>query len=130
LLLLQGGANAILRLPAGPDWNERLAPLLSVAPRRAARIAVRLEFEGQGGLTVESFVATVLNLSESGMLVETKAPLAVGTDVDFRFRLRGGGEPVAGCGVVVREAGTGRYGVRFYGLEGDGRERVRAFVAG
>lgn len=128
LRLLEAGANAVLRLPAGPEWDERLAPLLSVAPRQTARLPVRLEFEGQGGLTVESFAASVLNLSESGMLIETMAPLAVGTDVDFRFRLSGGEEPVCGYGAVVREAGAKRYGVRFYGLEGDGRERVRAFV--
>lgn len=35
--LLECGANAILRLPAGPEWNERLERLLDVPVRKEAR---------------------------------------------------------------------------------------------
>lgn len=39
LRFITAGANAILRLPAGPQWDDRLSELLQVPPRRAARLA-------------------------------------------------------------------------------------------
>src|SRR5687767_5542159 len=35
--LLEAGANAILRLPAGPEWEERLERLIQVPVRRELR---------------------------------------------------------------------------------------------
>jgi DNA-binding response OmpR family regulator len=125
--LLAAGANAVLRLPAGPEWDVRLAALLSVAPRRAVRLPVRLEFEARSAMEVVG--GTVLNISASGMLVETRARLEVGADLDFSFVLATDAPHLEGSGQVVRVAGPRRFGVRFYGLEGDGQERVRAFVA-
>lgn len=127
LLLLSVGANAVLRLPAGPEWDARLSELLSVAPRRAVRLPVRLEFEARSS-AMEVVGGTVLNLSMSGMLVETRAQLEVGTDLDFLFVLLTDQPHLGGAGQVVRQAGPRLFGVRFYGLEGDGQERVQAFV--
>jgi hypothetical protein len=126
VLLLAAGANAVLRLPAGSEWDGRLAELLSVAPRRAVRLPVRLEFEARSAMDVVG--GTVLNLSTSGMLVETRGRLEVGTDLDFSFLLAPEEPHLDGSGQVVRMAGPRCFGVRFYGLEGDGQERVRAFV--
>ena len=43
--LLECGANAILRLPAGPDWNERLERLMDVPVRKEARFPVSFDVE-------------------------------------------------------------------------------------
>jgi len=129
LALLQAGANAILRLPPGPEWDTRLSQLLNVSVRRRTRIPVRLEVEGSMG-EVERFRGTVRNLSVSGMLLECEAPLAIGADLDFTLALPTWREPVVGCGHVVRRDPKGRFGVEFYGLEADGPERVRSFVEG
>jgi DNA-binding response OmpR family regulator len=126
--LLESGANTILRLPCTPDWDDRLATLMSVAPRRTARLAVTLQFEATSGDGVVTVAGTVLNLSERGMLVETDVALAIGIDIDFRIHLRDGPQPLIGCGQVVRQDAARRCGVNFYGLEADGVARVRRFV--
>jgi DNA-binding response OmpR family regulator len=125
---LQAGANAVLRLPPDADWDERLGALVRVPSRRATRLPVQLEFEARSAPRVLSAWGTVVNLSATGMLLETEAELAIGVDIDFRLRLTDGGAPVSGSGHIVRQAGAHRYGVRFYGLEGDGRERVLRFT--
>ena len=127
--LLEAGANAILRLPAGPEWDDRLDRMFAVPIRRNARIPVCLEVAGETESGPATVLGTVRNLGARGMLLETTAPLEVGEDVDFSFRLDDGDEPVRGCGRVVRQAAPSRFGVEFYGLEGDGTERVRRFVA-
>jgi DNA-binding response OmpR family regulator len=128
LELMAAGANAILSLPADPEWNDRLAVLMSVAPRRASRLAVTLQFEAAEGDNITTVAGTVLNLSERGMLVETDLELAIGTDIDFKIHLRDVAQPLVGCGQIVRQQGPRRCGVHFYGLEADGLERVRRFV--
>jgi hypothetical protein len=49
-------------------------------------------------------------------------------DLDFTFRLPGQGEPLVGCGRVVRRAAEESWGVEFYALEGDGSGRIGRFV--
>jgi CheY-like chemotaxis protein len=126
LRFLEAGANAILRLPPGPEWDERLSPLLLVPTRRAMRLAVELQLEAQLANTVRKVSGTVLNVSETGMLVETDISLPPATDIDFRIWLRDKNSPVLGCGQIVRQDSEHVSGVRFYGLEGDGLARVRA----
>jgi hypothetical protein len=128
--LLEAGANTIFRLPCTPDWDERLAPLMAVAPRRTARLAVTLQFEATGIDGIMTLVGTVLNLSDTGMLIETDVVIPVGTDIDFRVHLRDTSQPLIGCGQVVRQDRPRRCGIHFYGLEADGIERVRRFVKG
>jgi DNA-binding response OmpR family regulator len=127
LPLMDAGANAILRLPAGPDWNDRLSSLMAVPPRRSARLAVTLQFEAQSGDGVSTLGGTVLNLSERGMLIETDIQLDIGTDIDFKIHMSDG-RPLTGCGQIVRHDHGRRCGVQFYGLEGDGDDRIRRFV--
>lgn len=127
--LLDLGANAILRLPADPGWDERLARLINVAGRRRARLPVRIDFVASVGGAVQRITGSTANVSASGMLVECALPLDVGTDLDVRFGLPGSGDEIAGCGRVVRRDSKGRYGVHFYALEGEGEARIAAFVA-
>ena len=128
--LLEAGANAILRLPVTADWDLRLSGLLNVAQRRAARIPVRLDFEGHGGTMIDVVQGTVLNLSTTGMLVETTSPLMVGTDLEFHFALDHAASPLTGRGTVLRVAGTARYGIRFDVLEAEDARAIRSFIDG
>jgi hypothetical protein len=127
--LLEAGANAILRLPVTPDWDERLERLMEVPVRRETRLPVTFEVEARSGSGVETATATALNVSTSGMLIDSAFPLHMGDDVDFRFELPGLEGVVSGCGRVVRQAGRTQFGVEFYGLEGEGRELIAAWVA-
>jgi CheY-like chemotaxis protein len=129
LRFLDAGANAILRFPASRDWDDRLSALLYVPVRRTARLAALLQFEASGGIGVDTVAGTILNLSERGMLVETDIDMAMGSDLDFKIHLRDVPTPLIGCGQIVRQDSPRKSGVRFYGLEADGLERIRRFVA-
>jgi len=126
--LLEAGANAVLRLPVGPDWDERLSRLAHVPTRAEARCGVDFEVDATVRQGAPSLRGVALDLSTTGMLLQSPVELSVGEDVDFRFHLPGAGPLVAGCGRVVRQAGERRYGVEFYGLEGQGGEDVRRYV--
>lgn len=126
--LLEAGANAILRLPAGPDWDARLNRLLAIPQRRQARFPVSFWVVAAGPLLQEPVPATGLNLSENGMLVETRvADLDLGSELEFDIRLPGG-DAFAGSGRVVRLAGPGQYGVEFARLDPPAADVVRRFV--
>jgi len=125
---LEAGANAILRLPVGPEWEERLGRLLTVPRRRRVRLTVKLEFEGRKRPGVERLTGQVLDISVHGMRIECPAALPLGTDLDFVVQLPDDLGPVLGCGRVMRVAGPGSHGVEFYALEGDGAERIERFV--
>jgi CheY-like chemotaxis protein len=130
--LLRAGASAVFSMGAGPDaLNPALERLLGVAPRRAPRAAVRFEVWGRNVREEDLQLGWCLNLSARGLLLETEAPLAVGTHLAFRFDLPGGRGVIRGvCQVVraaLREEGY-LSGVEFLVIQGDGRERLAAFI--
>jgi CheY-like chemotaxis protein len=126
--LLEAGANAILRLPATAEWDTRLARLVAVPARREVRLPVEFELETSSGPGIQTAAASALNLSVSGVLIETDFELRLGDDLDLRFTLPDRAAAISGCGHVVRQAGRCRYGIEFYGLEGDGVALVREYV--
>jgi CheY-like chemotaxis protein len=127
--LLEAGANGILRLPVAPDWDERIERLMLVPVRREVRLSVGFEVEARTGSAIESASATALNVSISGMLIDSTFPLHIGDDLDFAFQLPGSAVTIRGCGRVVRQAGRTQFGVEFYGIEGEGRDLIAAWVA-
>jgi CheY-like chemotaxis protein len=126
--LLEHGANAILRLPVGPEWDERLTRLIEVPLRQELRVPVRFEMEARTGDGVETQTATVINISVSGMLIDSPSPLHIGDDLDVSFQLPDSDAVIRGTGRVVRQAGRSQFGLEFYGLEADGREQIAAYI--
>jgi CheY-like chemotaxis protein len=129
VVFLEAGANAILRLPAGPEWDERLPRLMNVPTRREARFTVHFDVDATLG-TGDPAAALAINLSMSGMLLESPVPLAVGDEIQLRFQIPDSVSTVATTARVVRVASAGQYGVEFRRVEGDASEQLRAFVAG
>jgi DNA-binding response OmpR family regulator len=125
--LLEAGANAVLRLPVDPAWDQRLLKLMSIPLRREARFPVQLRVERP---LVESVaVGLALNLSLHGMLVEAHAPLSVQERLSFAFRLQqDDSEKISGEGRVIREAGPSQFGVEFERLDYAGAARIQRFV--
>ena len=120
--LLEAGANAILRLPGGPEWNERLQRLMDVPARKDARFPVSFQVEAasDGGRPEQ---AQAVNLSVSGMLLETQAPLGLRDDVRLRFTLPHAKSPLTLRAQVVRLAAGAQFGLEFRGLaDGDSRQ--------
>jgi CheY-like chemotaxis protein len=128
--LLEAGANAVLRLPPGPDWDRRIEALLHVPTRKQMRLPVSLALQGRG--ESGELRGRVLNLSATGMLVECTEGMAVGGEISFRFELPGfeasSGE-ISGKAQVVRLAGGAGYGLAFTSLGRDEREILRRFLA-
>ena len=125
--LLEAGANAILPLPPGHDWDDRLMRLIHVPVRRVTRFSVGLAIEGglRSGLT---FTGRVLNLSVHGILLECPPSLDVGEDLRFWFDLPDGQGPVHGEGTVVRQTPPSQFGVELCHVEGNGRVRIKRYV--
>ena len=66
--LLEAGSNAVMRLPAGPEWDERLTQLITVPVRRDARFPVR--FRVQALLQdCDTLLAAAVNVSRNGLLL-------------------------------------------------------------
>ena len=127
--LLELGANAILRLPAGPEWDERLPRLMDVPVRRDARFTVHFDVNA-AALPGDPSPALALNLSMSGMLLESSTTLAVGDEIQLTFQIPESESPVKAVARVVRLAGPGQYGVEFQRVGEEASERLRAFVSG
>jgi hypothetical protein len=127
LSLLEAGANAILPLPPGPDWDDRLTRLIHVPARRAVRFGVDLAIEGglRGG---QRFNGRALNLSVHGMLLECRYALEVGDDVQLAFAMPEDHGSVQGTGTIVRQGPAHRFGVEITSVEGDGRLRIKRYV--
>src|SRR5262245_62032151 len=100
LELLELGANAILRLPPDSGWDDRISRLIQVPPRQEARLQVLLAVTPDAP---DVTITQALNLSVTGMLVETRTPLAMYQELSFRFRVPDGSR-VSGRGRVVRQA--------------------------
>jgi CheY-like chemotaxis protein len=127
--LLGAGANAVLRLPPGPEWDDRIAPLLSVPARKETRIAVALK--SALAMKREEARGKIVNLSTTGMLVDCSSALPIGAEVGFRLELPGfetsSGE-IKGSARVIRLASAGCYGMKFLGFEEGDPELIRRYV--
>jgi hypothetical protein len=125
--LLQSGVNAILPLPPGADWDDRLMRLVHVPARKVARFPVSFAV-GVGRGRGEPFEGRALNLSVHGLLLWSSFRLEVGEDLRLAFELPGPHGPVRGTGTVVRLAAPEGVGVELTSVEGDGRVRIKRFV--
>ena len=125
--LLEAGANAILPLPPGHDWDDRLMRLIHVPVRRATRFPVDVALEGglESGLGI---TGRALNLSVHGLLLECRHPLHVGEDLRVLFEMPGEQGEVRGTCTVVRAASERHFGVELTHVEGDGRVRIKRYV--
>jgi len=128
-----GGVNRVMadRWTGAHLW-QALADLLQVAPRVAVRTLAHLDI--RLGTERREDLARSINLSASGVLLESPATLRPGTPVRLTFRLPREVRPVRGTGEVVRNArpdreGVDGFAVRFLGLEDDGAWRVQEWIA-
>lgn len=127
--LISVGANAILRLPPDREWDARLSRLLDIASRQDTRLEVQFAVEAQAaaGEADGDSSAQALNLSPTGMRLQTTMTLAVGQEIMFRFELPGG-EEIAGRGRVARKAGPRTFGVEFGSLDAASQQAIRNYV--
>jgi hypothetical protein len=129
LALLEAGANGVLRLPADEEWDKRLARLLQVATRKQARVPIHLQLEASFGESEVPFTADTVDISETGMLIESPMRLGLGHELNFAFQLPDQPRLISGQARVARLAPGSRCGVEFTSLSGEALDALRAFIA-
>jgi hypothetical protein len=96
--------------------------------RQAPRAPIRVHMEGRKNGDV--FTGTSVNLSETGVLIETGKQLDLGMKVTIRMILPNE-EEIVGTGVVVRREnrGLGKFGVAVHwDLDSDRRAHLASII--
>jgi hypothetical protein len=127
--MASGRVNAVLALPPGPEWDDRLDQVLQMPTRKQARYDVRFDVETllqRAG----SHRGLALNMSSGGILIECAGlDLHPGDDVALNLPIPGLQVAVEGRARVVRQPDPERVGLRFEAFAGDGDAHVREFLA-
>jgi len=109
----------------------RIWSLLNVAARKRTTLLSHVEVIDSGP-PVEPFVARILNLSTSGLLLEATAPLTEGRTVNLTFFVPGAATVQAKVtATVVRRtafAGVVSWGLRFAPLDPDVRRMITDYT--
>lgn len=126
------GISGILPIYSDPSEVERtIGALTHIAPRVAARIMLKLRVHmdtRQGALLCQT-----VNLSMSGMLVQTSMQYDVNAETSFEFKLPGDSEPVSGQAVIARHTIGSRekargMGLKFLSFNGNSEQRLYSFL--
>jgi hypothetical protein len=126
---LEAGANAILRLPPDSSWADRIKRLMEVSVRKAARLPVSFAIgtlPRDGGTVVP---ALALNLSVTGMLLESSLSLEVGEELGLEFMLPGEPEAITAHGRVMRKATNTQFGLEFTTLPNTAQLALGRYLA-
>jgi CheY-like chemotaxis protein len=129
---MAAGCSAFLYKPVTrTTLCSHVQDMLRVPARRHVRTLVRLQVNARN--RERFFFGNTVNLSESGLLLETPLELSMGETMSLRFFLPGEEEAVACRARVTRRTPTDRpgewaYGLSFEELGAGGRERVAGFV--
>ncbi len=124
------GANACLLKPVEPSrLNEGIVKFLEVLPRRDYRIIVRIQVYGERGNLM--LFCTSLNISVSGLLIETDGLLAQGDRLSIMFFLPDASQ-ITAVGEVVRtervRSMQHHYGIRFISMSPQHQAEIEQFV--
>ena len=130
--LIGRGVNRVMLLSDPPELiGRQVADLLDIAPRAAIRLSTRLRTSLADG--AEEVPGEVVNLSTSGMLVETDTPFEMGEQVVVSIHIGDRDESISAKGEVVRRAvadrgGIDGVGIRFLSFAGPGEELIQAVL--
>ena len=129
-LCLEAGCNDVIYRPLQRhELDTKIAKLTSIPARRQLRTLTRVE------VTVDSkgsfIMGRSLNVSATGMLLETDRVLQGEGRMRLQFYLPGETNPVQVVAEVLRSEFVGtmaRYGLRFVDLSVEAREQVERYV--
>ena len=124
-------ANAVLLEPVYTDMLvAKVQQLLSVAGRERLRVLLTAQVESR--IDSDSFLCRTLNVSVSGMLVETDRLLSVGTSLACQFSLPNAKKIRAACRVVrsveLTPGEEYQYGLIFADISESDRQTVDEYV--
>jgi CheY-like chemotaxis protein len=127
---LISGANAYVTRPIDPDlFLGKVVFLLNIEKRRGVQVLTKVSI--RSSRECRDFFCTTLNVSATGMLIETDQVIAKGDRMVCSFFIPGSQNIVADCAVVrmVKCSPTiYQYGLRFLELSPAHKSAIRAFV--
>ena len=130
--LIGRGVNRMMLLGDPPELvGQQVAELLNIAPRANLRFSTRLQTSvADGGVEI---LGEIVNLSSTGMLVETEKSFKPCQQVVVTINLGGQNGPVTAKAEVVRLARNDRgeiegVGLHFLSFAGDGKEKIEAVL--
>jgi CheY-like chemotaxis protein len=130
---MAAGANDFLAKPfRNTDLAARISPLLNVATRKHTALLAHVDVTDPGP-AVEPFVARIVNLSTSGLLLEGDVRPGEGRTVCVKFFVPGATAQISAAATVTRHvdaAGAVRWGARFTTLDLAARRTIRDYVGG
>ena len=110
------GANFVLYKPISPERATHSLRVARGLMRRERRRQQRVALHSDASIAyanIEDAPATLLDLSEEGIAIQSQRPLPPKCKVYFRFSLPGRVTDVRLSGEVVWQDSTGRVGIRF-----------------
>jgi CheY-like chemotaxis protein len=128
---LAAGADDFVSKPfKNTDLLARVQSLMNVVVRKPTKLLAHVKVE-DAGPAVRPFVARIVNVSTSGLLLEANVPLARGRFVRVKFVVPGSTAKISATGTVARRADAGgavRWGVRFTALDTSARRIIRDYM--
>lgn len=125
------GANAHITKPFHSSLlTEKVTKLLSIPQRQSYRVLLRISIKGDTGNA--SFFCSSIDISTSGLMIETDRKLSKGDRLSCSFFLPGYGH-IACDGEIVRKMNSAdmpRYGIQFRNLDRECQDGIEAFIAG
>jgi uncharacterized protein (TIGR02266 family) len=129
-LCLSAGCNDVIFRPLQRlDLDSKVQKLTTIPSRRQLRTLTKIDvsFENNGRFVL----ARSVNVSATGMLLETDRLLPADTRIRLHFYLPADPKPVEIYGHVMRAEFVGtmaKYGVRFVNPSDEDRDRIERFV--
>jgi uncharacterized protein (TIGR02266 family) len=127
---IEAGCNDVIYRPLQRDeLDDKISRLTKIPSRRQLRTLTRVEvsLENAGRF----IMCRSMNISATGMLLETEHMLPGETQVRLQFYLPGESRPVQVIVEVLRSEFKGnvaRYGVRFVDLAREARDQIERYV--
>ena len=122
-------ANAVLTMPLSPDVLSKLVfNMLNVPRRESYRVLINVQVNGKHDS--KSFLCSSVNISCSGLLIETVNKFDLGINVSCSFFLPGV-KKIAVNGTIVRvntKVDINEYGIKFDHIDFEDRTSIEAFI--
>lgn len=128
--VMSSGCNDFITFPLNKlILDQKLEIYLNIATRKAVRVMVQLRIETR---SYQGFhLGTSVNLSKSGMLLETPTNLNVGDEIYVKFFLPKRTRQIETKAIIVRqemEKNIKRYGIKFIGISEEFEKMIEEFI--
>lgn len=123
------GANAFLAAPVGlEELFDAVSSFLHIPKRESMRVLMRITVKGD--LDNKFFFSTSMNISSSGILIETDNTLSRGEYITCSFFINS--QQITAQGEIVRIINKGpdryQYGIKFINLDHQSKSMIESLV--